>query len=127
MLDIVRRRLSRAWNGGRQERPGEGGYGRSTWEAPSSSYRPRSPKPVTRYENETGDEEDQAEGSTTGDAGSKRREGGGPSMVQRRSNWSTGGVGGFAKRGRSKAKPVPLALRIIFSVFPFMKYWGGFL
>lgn len=136
IVDVFRRRLQRAWNGGRERTASD--YARRYQNDASSSTSYANPSrsytsggggedPVSRDAREGGREAFDGEGNDgAGARGEEGRSSPGGMVRSTRESYLSRGLG--RPRGRREArKEAPLVLRMLFSLFPFMRFWGGFL
>jgi len=117
LVDIVRRRLQRAWGGRPNAAAGPGFDARQQQES-AGSWGGRGASAGDR----------RGEGGSIG--GSARGRAGERAVARAARPVRGAGVWGSPSgtgSGDGRRRQAPLALRVLFSVFPFLRYWGGFL
>ena len=117
LVDIVRRRLQRAWGGRPNAAAGPGFDARQQQES-AGSWGGRGASAGDR----------RGEGGSIG--GSARGRAGERAVARAARPVRGAGVWGGPSgtgAGDGRRRQAPLALRVLFSVFPFLRYWGGFL
>jgi len=142
LLDLFRSRLDKAWNGGRWQQHQHHHQREEEWrDDGSSGWRTDEGWRDPASRSGVGAGQAQERGAPSSSSPEPRREGRGGGSGRSPMGRGAEGVakpfdgggraraGGAARYQRPRGRPgdQPLFLRVLFSVFPFMKFWGGFL